>query len=1405
MRRPSVIIIILSFFISTAYAQKDYSEYFEEAYRLNPTIPLGLLESVAYTNTRMHHLVPDPNVSTCSGMPPFYGVMGLVDNGKGYFKENLKSVAKLSGYSEEEIKKSPRINILAYAKAYATMQQQQNMTSRGVEEQQDVLLSLSEIPDDGSVVAEYAKDQQFYAVLKQVEKSGRSLGGFDYEEIFGKNKASVLSARSVSVNKNEVRSVDGSQYLEERSAEGCSGSKSQTDFEGAIWNPAHRSNYGSRGSAKIEYITIHTIQGSYASCISWFKNPAARVSAHYAIRAFDGQITQMVCEEDKAYHVRSDNDKAIGIEHEGFIEDGGTWYTTAMYESSAALVKDICARRGIDPLKMYSGKGTSGKLTLGNACRKIKGHQHFPENDHIDPGKDWDWDRFYRLVNGFLPEKRIMLNSPSGEVVDDGGKNENYGSQQRIGYFIQPPGATSVTLTFQEMDLEAEPGKPYDYIDIYQGKTPDGEFIGRYSGKTLPQKITVKGGNVYMEFISDCQVNQGGFVIAYAANNAAVAALPVEDIDSKNIYPMGAAITWKHPGADKYFVYIKNTLEEKWVMYETGEKGIEVAGLTSGKKYQYRVKALVGKDTSAAESGNFTTPAVSKSGAASVYTTTLNNGKFFDSGGSANGYAAKEDYAYRILPANGGKVKIKFESFDTESTDVITLYDGDSRNAKKLGEISGSNPDKKEFTSTGNALTIHFTSDSKTQGKGWTSSWETIGGNGTGNGGIIVSNNNTTTGGNSGGNAGGGNNGSGNTGGGNNSGGNTSGGNSGGGNTGSGNTPVIGNFEVKITYPENAPVTKPGVKPTYSADGSITFEDTDKSGKGIGQQFYLIAENRGKENWKGNTGRGFYYDDFEKGLSSEWKPVKGKWDTKKGLLTQNDASADNANIASYVIQNENSGYLYEWDARTTGNSANKRCGFHFFSDDPEKENRGNSYFIWARDTDKEDKIEIYKTDGSTGKFEMKNSAIVKFESNKAYNIKVMYSPSDGKITVFLNNKLMNTWTDPAPLKSGKGISFRTGGSMAEFDNLKIYRSRSNSVEVKVGKEADKDFRVASLSSKVPAARVHSLVLDKGNQWSKEAAVSTVIVFGSGNTGGGNTGGGNTGGGNTGGSNTGGGNTTYISQDFTLRAPGGGNILQTFYLVGDYNGKGRYANESAGFAMDEFETGTLYEKWIRKNGTWVPEKGSLSQTDENAINGNLALPVNQKKGGTYLYHFRTKLVSKGDNRRFGLHIYSSDGTLPNRGESYLVWMRQYEDPRMADKLEVYRSTGTELKAGGSANFSMENGKWYDMKIVLESATGLITVWINNQKVLSWKDTNPLISGGGNFISFRTGNAKADFDNLKVYQLMPPSATISIGNKPDKLIRFENSGNIPAGKIYSISRDKTDKWIQDDEQEVNVKFK
>src|SRR5213595_2055813 len=95
-----------------------YETYFQKAYELHPSIPRGILESVAYNNTRFNHITHTANEpESCSGLPKAYGVMGLTLDGKNYFNNNLKLVAKRSGYSVDEILSSPEKNILAYAKA----------------------------------------------------------------------------------------------------------------------------------------------------------------------------------------------------------------------------------------------------------------------------------------------------------------------------------------------------------------------------------------------------------------------------------------------------------------------------------------------------------------------------------------------------------------------------------------------------------------------------------------------------------------------------------------------------------------------------------------------------------------------------------------------------------------------------------------------------------------------------------------------------------------------------------------------------------------------------------------------------------------------------------------------------------------------------------------------------------------------------------------------------------------------------------------------------------------------------------------------------------------------------------------------------------------------------------------
>ena len=107
---------LVPFFMATAQisVKEEYKEAFAAAYEACPDMPQGWLEAISFTNTQCHHLTDDNySHNDANAMPRAYGLMGLVKEGKGYFRENLSLVAELSGISEAEILANPKMNVLA--------------------------------------------------------------------------------------------------------------------------------------------------------------------------------------------------------------------------------------------------------------------------------------------------------------------------------------------------------------------------------------------------------------------------------------------------------------------------------------------------------------------------------------------------------------------------------------------------------------------------------------------------------------------------------------------------------------------------------------------------------------------------------------------------------------------------------------------------------------------------------------------------------------------------------------------------------------------------------------------------------------------------------------------------------------------------------------------------------------------------------------------------------------------------------------------------------------------------------------------------------------------------------------------------------------------------------------------
>ena len=517
--KRSLLALLLMVSVFTAMAGRSipeniYAEHFENAYQACPTVPRGLLEAVAFTNTRFTHLTAN-EAESCTGMPRAHTVMGLIADGKGYFRNTLTMVAEAGGFTVQEIIDSPEKCILGYAKAY-------EHTASSVDEylKRDdhrkillCLLEMSELPT-GNEVQNFAAESHIYSMLTFMNDPvyqsafGFPNPNFDMQLIFAENY-NIHSSSSVIINGDGVTNSLGDSYRTDPSL-----NVQTSDYGPALWNPAASCNYSSRNSTPISAVTIHTVQGTYAGCISWFQNCSASASAHYVIRSSDGQVTQMVSESLKAWHVGTENPYTIGLEHEGYVSNAA-WYTLAMYTSSANLVRDICnSGYGIDPLRTYYGPGCSGSSTscgIG-ACTKVKGHQMYPNQTHTDPGPNWNWALFYNLINNNPTIN--TLTTATGSFYDSGGQSGNYMDDERLLWLIDPPNATTVTLNFSSFDTELD----WDYMFIYDGATTSAPLIGTYTGTSSPGTVSSSAGEILIEFRSDCATTSPGWACTWTSN-----------------------------------------------------------------------------------------------------------------------------------------------------------------------------------------------------------------------------------------------------------------------------------------------------------------------------------------------------------------------------------------------------------------------------------------------------------------------------------------------------------------------------------------------------------------------------------------------------------------------------------------------------------------------------------------------------------------------------------------------------------------------------------------------------------------------------------------------------------------------------------------------------------------------
>ena len=339
--------------------------------------PTQLLIALAYEDTRF---VAPPATLSHDGASARYGVMALTDGGV----RDIVRAAALAGASIDQVKTDDATNIRAAALLLGELATKQlGGLPRDIEGWR-AIYKLWSGADDANVQTGYADrlEQLMVDGVRASDAAGRTL---------------IL---------HPVSEEDFQGFTHGPANTGIGTHVEGVDYPGALWVAANSGNY-TAGGEDTRFVVIHDMEGSYSGSISWFQNSAAQASAHYCIRSSDGQITQMVREADIAWHAGNwyYNQHAIGIEHEGYESAPATWYTEAMYASSARLVASIHARHGvpIDNAHIFghyqvpaSGSGPPCSGTWAQCDTSAWGGA----NNHRDPGPGWNWSHYFDLVNG---------------------------------------------------------------------------------------------------------------------------------------------------------------------------------------------------------------------------------------------------------------------------------------------------------------------------------------------------------------------------------------------------------------------------------------------------------------------------------------------------------------------------------------------------------------------------------------------------------------------------------------------------------------------------------------------------------------------------------------------------------------------------------------------------------------------------------------------------------------------------------------------------------------------------------------------------------------------------------------------------------------------------------------------
>ncbi len=360
------------------------------------------------------------------------------------------------------------------------------------------------------------------------------------------------------------------------------------------------------------------------------------------------------------------------------------------------------------------------------------------------------WTATYTSTGSPTCDGGTVLSAPTGSFSDGSGAG-TYGHNQFCYWFIAPPCANSVTLSFSAFDTEQD----YDGVIVYDDLDATNQ-IALFTGTSIPSAITSTTGVMTIIFVSDYLYNYQGFSANYTSTGSAYCS------GTTTLNTSDSGTLSDGSGANDYC----NNQNCNWLIQPPQATSVSLLFSTfnvepisqDGFTVYDAVEVYDGTNDSAPLLGRFTgntvpPPIIStggsmfvrfysdlgitKPGWSATYVTntstycggttslTAPSGTFSD-GSGANQYGNNSECSWHIHPPDAQSITLSFSAFDTEADyDGVVVYDGADNTASLLGQFTGT-AIPSPVTSTGGDMYVEFLSDQAVRAGGWAAEYSSI-------------------------------------------------------------------------------------------------------------------------------------------------------------------------------------------------------------------------------------------------------------------------------------------------------------------------------------------------------------------------------------------------------------------------------------------------------------------------------------------------------------------------------------------------------------------------------------------------------------------------------------------------------------------------------------------------------